>query len=200
MARDRGTNKKEKFVGRIEKAKGRLQLSFPEIQQRARTSNAVEIAQSIFRQFADDIQLKDLLAKAESLVAGTNLTFTKAASKDAPATATFRDETSTNESSSKARTKKTPSKGARLRKAASKRALSKKKKRRAANSGPLGSRSQTTSAAEIARRAGVDPKAFRQALRDENLPWHRHNDSWTVFVGSPKHRDMQRVLARLTGR
>jgi hypothetical protein len=199
MARVRGTNKKEKFVGRIEKAKGRLQLSFPEIQQRARTSNAVEIAQSIFRQFADDIQLKDLLAKAEALVAGTSLTFTKAVSKDAPAMPTFRDETSANESSRNAG-KKTPSKRTRLRKAAPKKALSKKKKKRAANSSPLGSRSQTTSAAEMARRAGVDPKAFRQALRDENLPWHRHNDSWTVFVGSPKHRDMQRVLARLTER
>jgi hypothetical protein len=52
----------------------------------------------------------------------------------------------------------------------------------------------------MARAAGIDPKTFRQALRDENLPWHGHNDPWDVFVGSPKHKDMQRVLARLMGR
>ncbi|HLN97049.1 MAG TPA: hypothetical protein VK208_01055, partial [Pyrinomonadaceae bacterium] len=64
-----------------------LQQSFPEIQQLIKTSNAVEVArkiidpaQSIFKQFADDIQLKDLFAKAEALVANANLTFTKAVS------------------------------------------------------------------------------------------------------------------------
>ena len=56
---------------------------------------------------------------------------------------------------------------------------------------------ETTSAAEMARAAGLDPKAFRQTLRDENLPWHTHNDPWIVSVGSPEHEDMQRVLARL---
>src|SRR5689334_3646294 len=115
MAGDQGKTKKEQFVGRLEKAKGRLQQSFPEIQQRVRTSNAVEIArriidpaQSIFRQFADDIQLKDLLAKAEALVGNAERTFTKAVSKDTPPTETFRDETSANESSKNVGAKKTP--------------------------------------------------------------------------------------------
>ena len=135
------TLKKEEFIDRLEKAKGRLQQSFPEIQQLIKTSNAVEVArkiidpaQSIFRQFADDIQLKDLFAKAEALVANANLTFTKAVSKDTPPTETFRDETSSNESSEKAGAKKTPSKGTRSKKAAPKKTPSKKKKKRALQS------------------------------------------------------------------
>ena len=87
MTDDQGKTLKEDFIDRLEKAKGRLQQSFPEIQQLIKTSNAVEVArkiidpaQSIFKQFADDIQLKDLFAKAEALVANANLTFTKAVS------------------------------------------------------------------------------------------------------------------------
>jgi hypothetical protein len=138
MTDDQGKTLKEEFIDRLEKAKGRLQQSFPEIQQLIKTSNAVEVArkiidpaQSIFKQFADDIQLKDLFAKAEALVANANLTFTKAASKDTPPTETFRDETSSNESSKKAGVKKTRSKGTRLKKAVPKKTLSKKKKKRA---------------------------------------------------------------------
>jgi hypothetical protein len=135
MMDDRGKSKKEK---RLEKAKGRLQQSFPEIQQRVRTSSAVEVArkiidpaQSIFRQFADDIQLKDLLAKAEALVANAERTFKNAASKEAPPTQTLRDVTPSAESSKTTGVKKTPSKGARLKKAAAKKTVSKKKKKRA---------------------------------------------------------------------
>jgi hypothetical protein len=127
------TSKKE---DRLEKAKGRLQQSFPEIQQLIRTSNAVDVArkiidpaQSIFRQFAEDIQLKDLLAKAEALVANTNLAFTKPVPKATPPAQTFRDATPSGESSKEAAIKKTPAKRARLKKAAPKNALSKKKKK-----------------------------------------------------------------------
>ena len=52
-------------------------------------------------------------------------------------------------------------------------------------------------AVEMARSEGVDPKRFRQALRDENLPWHRRNQRWTVSRNSPEHHDMLRVLDRL---
>ena len=127
------TSKKE---DRLDKAKGRLQQSFPEIQQLIRTSNAVDVArkiidpaQSIFRQFADDIQLKDLIAKAESLVANANLTFTKAVSKGTPPAQTFRDGTPSNESARKAGVGKTPSKGTRLKKAVPKKTLPTKKKK-----------------------------------------------------------------------
>jgi hypothetical protein len=130
------TSKKEASADRLDKAKGRLQRSFPEIQQRFRTSNAVDVARKIidpaqllFRQFADDIQLKDLIAKAESLVANANLTFTKAVSKDTPPAQTFRDGTPSNESARKAAVRKTPSKGTRLKKAAPKTTPSKKKKK-----------------------------------------------------------------------
>jgi hypothetical protein len=130
------TSKKEASADRLDKAKGRLQRSFPEIQQRFRTSNAVDVARKIIdpaqlllRQFADDIQLKDLIAKAESLVANANLTFTKAASKDTPPAQTFRDKTPSNESARKAGVGKTPSKGTRLKKAVPKKTLPTKKKK-----------------------------------------------------------------------
>jgi hypothetical protein len=120
MTDDQGKTKKEAFVGRLEKAKGRLQQSFPQIQQRVRTSSAVEVAQSIFRQFADDIQLKDLLAKAEALLATV--------SKETPPAQTFRDVTPSAESSGTAPVEKTPAKLARVKKAAPKKTHSKKKK------------------------------------------------------------------------
>ena len=138
MTDDRKKTLKEESADRLDKAKGRLQRSFPEIQHLVRTSNALDVArkiidpaQSIFRQFADDIQLKDLLAKAEALVANAERTFTKAGSKDTPPTETFRDATSSTESAKSAGGKKTPSKGARLKKEAPKKAISKKKKKRA---------------------------------------------------------------------
>ena len=129
---------KEEFIDRLEKAKGRLQQSFPEIQQ-LKTSSAVEVArkiidpaQSIFKQFADDIQLRDLLAKAEALVANANLTLTKAASKDAvPTEARPIGTPSSGPPAKKAGVKKTPSKATRLKKAVPKKTLSKKKKKRA---------------------------------------------------------------------
>ena len=128
MADDREKTKKEEFVGRLEKAKGRLQQSFPEIQQRVRTSSAVEVAQSIFRQFADDIQLKDLLAKAEALVAKSDLVFTRTIPKATRPTQTFRDVTPPAEPSGTAGARKAAPKRRRLRKAASKKVVSKKKK------------------------------------------------------------------------
>jgi hypothetical protein len=135
MSDDRGKTRKDRFVDRLEKAKGRLQQSLPEIQQRVRTSSAVDVArkiidpaQSIFRQFADDIQLKDLLAKAEALVANAERTF-KAGSKDTPPAETLRDVTPSNEPSRNAGARKTPSKGARLKKAAPKKTSPKKKKK-----------------------------------------------------------------------
>jgi len=128
------TSKKE---DRLEKAKGRLQQSFPEIQQLIRTSNAVDVArkiidpaQSLFKQFADDIQLKDLLAKAEELFA-TNLGLPKVAPKAVPATQAFRDAPASNESSGRVAVKKTPSKRARLKKVAPKKTVSNKWKKRA---------------------------------------------------------------------
>ena len=128
MTDDQGKSKKEK---RLEKAKGRLQQSFPVIQQRVRTSHAVDVAQSIFRQFADDIQLKDLLAKAQALVANADRAVTQPVSKDITPAQTFRDEASSSGSSKKARVKKAPAKGARPKKVAPKKTVSEKKKKRA---------------------------------------------------------------------
>ena len=142
MTDNQGKTLKKDFIDRFDKAIGRLQQSVPEIQRFIKASNVVEAArkiidpaQSIFRQFADDIQLKNLFAKAEALVANANLTFTKAVSKGAPPTETFRDETSSNESSKKAEVKKTPSKGRRSKKAVPKKTLSKKSKKRSLKRG-----------------------------------------------------------------
>ena len=142
MTDDPGKTSKKEFSDRLGKAKGRLQQSFPEIQQLIRTSNAVDVArkiinpaQSIFRQFADDIQLKDLLAKAESLVANANLAFTKPVSKETPPTETFRHETSSNEPSKEAGVKKTPSKGTRLKKAVPKKSAIEKEEKAGVKTG-----------------------------------------------------------------
>jgi hypothetical protein len=107
---------KKDLIDRLDKAKGRLQHSFPEIQQLIKTSNVVETArkiidpaQSVFKQFANDIQLKDLLAKAKALVATADLTVTKAVLKDTPLTGTLPNETHTNElPPNKASLKKAP--------------------------------------------------------------------------------------------
>ncbi len=53
-------------------------------------------------------------------------------------------------------------------------------------------------APDMARNAGIDPKKFRQALRDAELAWHKHGGRWKVFCDSPEHKDMLRVLNRLT--
>src|SRR5689334_6900835 len=101
MADDQGKIGKEQVSGRLDKAKGRLQQSLPDIQQLVRASGALDVArkiidpaQSIFRQFADDIQLKDLLAKAEALVASV--------SKDAPPAPAVRGQAPPGESAKEA--------------------------------------------------------------------------------------------------
>jgi hypothetical protein len=136
MMDDRKKTLKEEPADRLDKAKGRLQRSFPEIQQRFRTSNAVDVARKIidpaqllFRQFADDIQLKDLIAKAESLVANANLPFTRTVLKEPPPADTFRDQAPSNEPSRKVAARKTPSKATRLKKAAPKKPPSKNRKK-----------------------------------------------------------------------
>lgn len=130
------------YVAQDSKSK-RPQRSFPEIQQLIKTSDVVGTARkiidpknfakisdglrkladtklphSIIKQVASDLQLKDLLAKAEELVAKANLTFAKTVSRD----------TLPNElPSKKAGSEKTE---ARLKKTASKKAPSKKKTKR----------------------------------------------------------------------
>lgn len=54
-----------------------------------------------------------------------------------------------------------------------------------------------TTAAEMARLRGIDPRRFRAALRRAGLQWHSHNGRWEVRVGSPEHQDLVRVLATL---
>lgn len=54
-----------------------------------------------------------------------------------------------------------------------------------------------TSAVEMARSRGIDPKRFRAALRGAGLQWHSHNGRWEVRIGSAEHADMTRVLDTL---
>jgi hypothetical protein len=53
------------------------------------------------------------------------------------------------------------------------------------------------SADDMAAAVGVDPKAFRQALRSANLAWHSSRASWVVERDSPQHDDMKTVLVNL---
>jgi hypothetical protein len=138
MADDQEKAFKKDLMERLDKAKGRLQQSFPEIQQLIKTSNVVEAArkiidpaQSIFKQFANDIQLKDLLVKAEALVARANLTVAKTISRDTPPVETFPNETPANELPSKKAVLKTaPSRGLRPKKPLKKTPSKKKKTKR----------------------------------------------------------------------
>ena len=58
-----------------------------------------------------------------------------------------------------------------------------------------------TSAADMARSVGVDPKAFRLALRDAQFPWqHQLNGDWNVELDSPEHSSMRTVLVTLLKR
>ncbi|MER9507873.1 hypothetical protein [Mesorhizobium sp. M0579] len=57
-----------------------------------------------------------------------------------------------------------------------------------------------TNAADMARAVGVDPKAFRQALRNANFPWHKRNDDWVVDLDSAEHSAMRTVLVTLLRR
>lgn len=128
---------KKDLMGRLDKAKGRLQQSFPEIQQLIKTSNVVKAARkiidsahSIFQQFASDIQLKDLSAKAEALVAKGNPTVATVVSGDTAPTEAPPSESPANElPSKKAVLKKSPSKGARPKKPPKKTPSKKKTKR-----------------------------------------------------------------------
>ncbi len=139
------------YVAQDAKSK-RLQQAFPEVRQFIKTSDVVETARkiidpknierisaglkkladaklphSIIKQAVNDLQLKDLLAKAEALVAKANLPFAKTVSKDTLPTDTFPNDTPSKESpSKKAGLKKTPSKKARLKKARLKKAVSEK--------------------------------------------------------------------------
>ena len=49
-------------------------------------------------------------------------------------------------------------------------------------------------ATQMARKARIDPRLFREVLYDENFDWHKRSDRWTVEIDSEEHRAMQRVL------
>ena len=40
-----------------------------------------------------------------------------------------------------------------------------------------------TTAVEMAKIAGIDPKVFSASSREERFPWHVHNHPWKVEVG-----------------
>ena len=52
-------------------------------------------------------------------------------------------------------------------------------------------------AEQMAKANGIDPNAFRSALRTKELPWHGRYDRWNVVHGSPEHADMKRVMRGL---
>src|ERR1039458_890641 len=156
MTNDHKKTFKGDVIERLNKAKGRLQQSVPEIRQLIKTSHVVETARkiidpknierisdglkkladanlphTIIKQAVIDFQLKDLFAKAEALVAKANPIIAKMFSKDPLPTEMPTNETSSNETpSKKVRLKKPPSKETRLKNTASKKTPSKKKTKR----------------------------------------------------------------------
>ena len=57
-----------------------------------------------------------------------------------------------------------------------------------------------TTAADMAQSIGVDPNAFRQALRVKKFPWQKHNDDWQVKINGDEHSAMRTVLVTLLKR
>jgi hypothetical protein len=49
----------------------------------------------------------------------------------------------------------------------------------------------------MATDADIDPKTFRQALRDANLSWPEPDTGWRVTHDSPQYNDMKQVLLKL---
>jgi hypothetical protein len=56
-----------------------------------------------------------------------------------------------------------------------------------------------TTAAEMARTVGVDPNAFREALRNAKCPRKRSTD-WEVTIGGRAYSGMRTVLVSLLRR
>jgi hypothetical protein len=57
---------------------------------------------------------------------------------------------------------------------------------------------EVVTAIDVAASFGLDPKRLRQALRDENLRWHRVKHArWLAEKGSLEEADMTRVARRL---
>ena len=56
-------------------------------------------------------------------------------------------------------------------------------------------------ARQMAIAGNVNYRSFRHALwrakQRGELNWHRRQAKWTVTVGSPEHRDLQRIIAPL---
>ena len=59
-------------------------------------------------------------------------------------------------------------------------------------------------AKQMALAGGIRPGAFRVALNRAfqrgELRWHRYGCRWEATVGSPEHRDLQRVIAPMLSR
>ncbi|RWK55701.1 MAG: hypothetical protein E5X43_09720 [Mesorhizobium sp.] len=56
---------------------------------------------------------------------------------------------------------------------------------------------KATTATDMAEAVGIEPKAFRRALRAEHFDWHSRYSAWKVDVKSPQHLAMQKVLVAL---
>ncbi|MFM9850027.1 MAG: hypothetical protein ACKVP3_23080 [Hyphomicrobiaceae bacterium] len=52
----------------------------------------------------------------------------------------------------------------------------------------------TVTAVELARASGVDPKQFREKLREQGFDWHAPYERWSFVEGSDEHKSMLAVL------
>jgi hypothetical protein len=57
-----------------------------------------------------------------------------------------------------------------------------------------------TTAADMAQEIGVDPNAFREALRNAKLNLRKRKTDWKVQIDSPDYSAMRSVLVTLLRR
>lgn len=156
MTADQEKTVKRAVIERLNKAKGHLQQSVPEIRHLIKASEVFEtvrkiidpkniekvrdglkkladanLPQAVIKQAVSDFQLKDLIAQAEALVARTNLTVAKMFSKETLPNETPTDETSSDKKAAKkARSKKGLSMGKSVKKSILKKKPAEKRAKR----------------------------------------------------------------------
>ena len=64
--------------------------------------------------------------------------------------------------------------------------------------------SRRITAKQMALAGGVNCGTFiyalNRAVQRGELPWHRYGCRWEATIGSPEHRDLQRIIAPLLQR
>lgn len=57
-----------------------------------------------------------------------------------------------------------------------------------------------TTAIDLARKYGINPKRARNALRAAELPWHQKNQRWRYGADTDEAREMEAVVKQEASR